>query len=124
MRARLKSLWSPDVLDLPNWQPEDPTHVGFLLQVEIGPVDAAGGDSFDLMVCTPSWLSESMLDTGVRSGEHTVFLTVYDFGVMRRYLERFIHACEAETWSALAGQLGRLGRWEYAGYPAGSLYAG
>lgn len=113
MRARLKSLHSPDVHDLASWMPHDEAVFGFQLQMMIGPSNAEGAESFDIFVCSPGWLAYDISDTGIRSGEHLLLLKHYDHHLLLRYLERRVGACEATTWQALAQQLGRLGQWEF-----------
>lgn len=116
MRARLKSLQSPDVANLQDWSPEDETVFGFALQAMIGPQDGDSSESFDMLVCSPGWLSSEMTATSVRSGEHILFLIHYDYHLLRRYIERRVGACEAATWPELARQLGRIGHWEFDAY--------
>jgi hypothetical protein len=70
MEAQLKSLHSPDVPNLESWVPEDPASWVFLLQAMIGPKNAEGEESFDIMVCTPSWLATTLSTDGIRTGEH------------------------------------------------------
>ena len=116
MRARLKSLHSPDVLDLTGWSPEDEAVFGFLLQAMIGPTDGDGAESFDILVCSPGWLAREMSDTGIRSGEHTLLMSRYNHRLLLRYLERRVQTCEAPTWRELAQQLSSIGLWEFDGY--------
>lgn len=124
MRARVKSLHSPDVHDLANWIPDDEAVFGFVLQAMVGPSDEEGAESFDILVCSPGWLARDMSDTGIRSGEHLLLMNRYDHRLLLRYLERRVQTCEAPTWQELVQQLGRLGRWEFDGYrPAPSAPA-
>lgn len=50
-------LHSPDFADLAAFQPEA-SSFGFLVQVIAGPNDHEGEESFDVIVCSPTWLSE------------------------------------------------------------------
>ena len=117
MRACLKELHSPDIQNLEDWH-QDGDAFGFLLQAMIGPADGDGMESFDLLVCSPLWLSGQMADTGIRSGEHMVLMPRYDYRILRCYLEPRIAAYEADTWADLATKLGRIGCWEFAEYRA------
>jgi hypothetical protein len=117
MRAELKALHSPDVQDLENWQPTDPERFGFLLQAMIGPFCGQGMESFDIQVCTPAWFGQNMLsDVDLRTGEHIIFMSRYDYRALVGFIERYCHRCEGETWRDVAQRLGRLGRWEFEDY--------
>jgi hypothetical protein len=109
MEARLKGLHSPDVSDLESWKPNDPVSWGFLLQALVGRADDKGEESFEIIVCTPSWFATNLLTEGLRSGEHTLFMNRYDFRVLKSYLERRIHAATGDTWSEIASKLAGLG---------------
>lgn len=55
MRADLKSLYiEPDTSTLPS----DPAEFVFLARMSVGPPDGADGETFDITVCTPEWLSK------------------------------------------------------------------
>ena len=54
MRAVIRQFHSPDALDLDHYVPNDPKDDAILLQVMVGPSDGPGGESFDVLVCTPS----------------------------------------------------------------------
>jgi hypothetical protein len=115
MRAKLKRLHSPDIPDLENWYPgEGP--FGFLLQAMVGPASSDGEESFDMIVCTPEWFAERMRGQLVMSGIHTLFISNYDYGAPKRFIERSVERSEAEDWSKLADRLSWLGHWEFADY--------
>jgi hypothetical protein len=40
----------------------------------------------------------------------------YDWPAIEDAMREFVGRCEATDWSALAQQLGRLGRWEFEDY--------
>ena len=58
MQGVLKGLYSSDVADLENYQPEEKDNFGFVTSACIGLLGQPGGDSFDVTVCTPQWLLE------------------------------------------------------------------
>ncbi len=85
----------------------------------IGPHDAVGEEAFDLTVCTPAWFAAHRLGgTKVRAGLHTLFVREYDYRSLRAFIERAVHAVEAEDWPSVASKLSWLGRWEFADYQA------
>jgi hypothetical protein len=115
MRAKLKGLHSPDIVDLISWSPGD-DDFGFLLQIMIGPSDTEGFESFDVMVCTPRWFEEQLKGQKIRSGEHTLFMDSYDYCALVNYIEKRVHSFEAVDWQGLVAKLSSLGRWEFADY--------
>src|SRR5262245_44942424 len=66
----LKHILSPDIDDLESYFPEDPESFGFSLQLLIGPKDQVGEESFEVMVCTPQWLSRHTPHDQIVIGRH------------------------------------------------------
>jgi hypothetical protein len=107
---------------------EDPGHFGVQAQVFIGEPGDEASDSFDLIVCSPSWFAERAArddweDLAYRLTEmpRTVFPGA---GVwfMRRWDQRAFEAalaaiCTAASggpdWGAVASRIGRLIPWEF-----------
>ena len=119
---------SPDA-SLDGFVPDDAEHFGFHAQVFIGEVESELVDSFDLTVCSPSWLAAS-----VESGEWELFrsggLTVLPESVavgtgiwfMRRWDREDFEAALRATcqgfspgpdWGTVAARIGRLIPWEF-----------
>ncbi len=89
---------------------------GVLVQVLAGPSDEPGEESFDVVVCSPKWF-EAQLEFGeVRSTRHHLMAPRYDWPAIEDAIRRFVGGCEAITWTEVAQQLGRLGRWEFEDY--------
>lgn len=118
MRAVIKDMHSPDI-DITSEQVGDSTDFGLLLQLKIGPLDAPGEESFDVIVCTPAWISRQVEEQGPLIGRHHLIVNTYDLRKIIRYLKGRVEALEAETWPALAEKIGRLGRWEFEDYSGG-----
>ena len=70
MRASVRYMFSPDVPDLPSYQPEPADEFGFLLQIIAGPDNGEGEESFDVIVCTPRWLEKTHARSDVVIGRH------------------------------------------------------
>jgi immunity protein 8 of polymorphic toxin system len=118
IRAELKRLHSPDVYDLSTYMPDDPEHFGVLVQVIAGPEGGDGEESFDVIVCTPSWLSNQIGPTEIKMGRHYLLLKQYDFARLMQFVSSFAAACTGATWEEAALRLGRLGKWEFEDYRA------
>ncbi|MEV1002653.1 immunity 8 family protein [Nonomuraea sp. NPDC050202] len=114
MKAEIKGFHSPDV----NWEggaPADPQNFGILLQLFIGPKDAPGSESFDLIVCTPSWLGQ-IVKGGPIIGRHHLVVSTFDVSAIASYLKAEVANYSAPDWEQLAGKLTRIGRWEFEDY--------
>lgn len=117
MKAEVTRFHSPDIDDLRGFMPDDARNVGFLLQVMAGPAGTGAAESFDLQVCTPTWLIERLDPGAVRPGRHSILIAEYDWPIVERYVRSVVDAAYADDWRSLALQLDRhLGRWEFAEY--------
>jgi hypothetical protein len=114
--AAIKRLYSPEVRDLAAYIPAEASNFGFLLQVIAGPAGEAGEESFDVMVCTPNWLSDKLGSDGTLLGRHHLLINHYDYPSLERFIADYCSNCRGETWSEVAEQLGRLGKWEFEDY--------
>jgi hypothetical protein len=78
----------------------------------MGPRDGPGEESFDVMVCTPSWLSRTLLSKGPLVGRHFLILEQMDLSRVKSFLKG-----EVRTWTNLpgpgGGEIGRIGMWEF-----------
>lgn len=111
MRAMIKRFHSPDVFQLSQYAPTGP--FGFLLQVMACPDDGMGEESFDMILCTPEWLTMDMAGNRFRWGRHHLFVEEYDWPAIERFLRATFEAVEGDTWDEIAEELGRYGRWEF-----------
>jgi hypothetical protein len=114
MNAVLKRLHSPDVADLHNYRPREPFQV--LIQAMIGPDSGPGEESFDFLVCSPSWLAQEVADGGYQFGRHRLVVAQFDLAVIRNAIESICEGAEGDDWRTIAGQIARHGRWEFEDY--------
>ena len=75
----------------------------------VGPGNAEGEESFAVTLCTPGWLEVQASREGIVDCRHHVVVTDYDFGRMEQYFKRRVAACQGDTWTEVAAQVGRLG---------------
>lgn len=113
---KLKHVLSPDVDDLSSYYPEDPDSFGFPLQLIIGPKDEAGEESFDVMVCTPTWISRNFAKDEIIMGRHYLILFEYHYERLINRINKYLQQCSGETWQEVANKVGRLGLWEFEDY--------
>lgn len=116
MKAQVKEIIGPDVADLPNFVADDPENFGFLIQLLVGPENQEGFESFDIVVCTPKWLSETHASDDIIIGRHHLIVFEYDFDRIMQKIESYIAEFDEDTWSTLAQKIARLGKWEFEDY--------
>lgn len=117
MKAEISRFHSPDVDDLSDFDPPDPAEVGFLLQVLAGPVGTGGEESFDVQVCTPTWLTKRYGPGAVVPGRHMVLIAEFDWLAIEQHVRGIVKAVSGDDWREVALELDRrLGRWEFAEY--------
>ncbi|WP_063062111.1 Imm8 family immunity protein [Nocardia sienata] len=114
MRAELKGMHSPDV-DLAD--PDAVSAAGaVLVQLMIGPAGGAGEEAFDLVIRKSSEGEADAGRRGFRPADHALVLDRIEAAEVRRYVEDFLSDLERPAWDALARAIGRVARWEFAGY--------
>ena len=77
VRPILRSLHSPEWLDMQNDMPEDVEHFGILVQAFIGPSDGPGEESFDFLVCTLNEVAKALQKDGFLFGRHYLIVEYY-----------------------------------------------
>jgi hypothetical protein len=115
MRAELRRIHSPDVADLRSWSPPA-EEFAVLIQLVVGPSGEPGEESFDVTLCTASWLARRAGSDGVIDARHHVVMESYDYDRVEQYFTRRVSACEGATWREVAAKVGRIGRWEFEDY--------
>lgn len=115
MRADVKHVYSPDV-DLDSGRVEDLSDFCISVRLIVGPVGGSGGDSFDLMVCTPTWIGRRILETGPVVGRHFLLVNHFSGREIKDFLRRQVGSLDGKDWKELAGKIGRIGMWEFEDY--------
>ncbi len=116
MKAQLRALHSPDVQDLRSFVPKQSENFSLFVQAMIGLEGDDGEESFDFILCTPTWLQEHITQRGAVLGMHHVIVNQYDYEELLKVVRDFCDRCEGETWRDVAIRLGCLGRWEFEDY--------
>jgi Immunity protein 8 len=114
-RADLREISSLDV-DLGTFTPDDATDVGIVVRMLVGPSDAPGEETFDVLVCTARWLSRHVHQHGPLIGRHHLVVEEFDSSRVQEFLKQAVEACSGETWSEVGEKVGRLGHWEFEDY--------
>lgn len=116
MKPAIKSIISPDIEDLSNYVPKEQDNFGFLLQLLIGPENEAGMESFEVTVCTPTWLSTKYEKTEIISGRHCLIVFEYNYDRMMSVINSYVTQCNGNSWKDVALKLARFAKWEFEDY--------
>ena len=116
MKAEIKYLHSPDVLNLETFTPIIPDSFGFLLQMMVGEKNKEGEESFDIMVCTPKWLIENQKKSDIILGLHYLIIFEYNYSRLYNKLKSIVDNVNGETWADIGSKLGVIGKWEFQDY--------
>ena len=115
MKPEVRRLISPDLYDLENGAPEDIGHFCLLIQAIVGPSDGPGEESFDFLVCTPSWIA-SVVQAGFLFGRHYLIVERYDYKFINNAISSLCANISGSCWRDVAERLARYGKWEFEDY--------
>ncbi|MEO7981286.1 MAG: Imm8 family immunity protein [Sporichthyaceae bacterium] len=107
----------------------DPTHFGLNAQVLLGERGRDLSDSFDVLVCSPSWLAHEMaaghteqfaaeligdMDGSVLPGAGTWLMQHWSMPDFERAVQQICDLCSpGPDWGSVASRISRLIPWEY-----------
>jgi hypothetical protein len=117
MRARV-SVWTIEGDDLESVTPIEPPYAGQWIRVLAGPEGGPGEESFDLLVCTPTWLANEVSNHVAIVGRHHLIVEKWDAARVREIVTDLFTREQGKDWDELALRLGRLGYWEFEDYKA------
>jgi Immunity protein 8 len=114
VKAKVKSIVSAD----PLWDSGEAPSGSFCVDVWVlvGPEDGPGEESFEILVCNPSYLADQLREDSVMSGRHHLFVNYFNRNMIEEYLRRSIERIEGATWVDVAERVGRIGHWEFEDY--------
>ncbi|NKJ48088.1 hypothetical protein CIC12_15325 [Burkholderia sp. SG-MS1] len=113
MHAVVKSI-SCDEFDLGAFVPEDRSCFCLNLHLRIGLAESSGADDFELCVCTPEWLGQTVWEP--RWGRHLLIVREYSLPSIEEHIRTYVAQCDGNDWSAIAIKLARIFVWEFEDY--------
>lgn len=116
MKAEVKNLSIDGASFDENFVPDDKSHFSIYLRLILGPKGVKGEESFDITVCTPSWISEKLGDNEVLLGRHHLFLKEYNYQNIITFIQQYVSSCTGNDWNEVGLKLSRLGYWEFEDY--------
>jgi hypothetical protein len=93
----------------------DPTKFGILVRVVIGAKGEPGEDSFDVMVCTPKWISDQFREPYKDHifGRHYLIVASWSFAELRGIISELVEGIGGDDWQDFASRLDRYMHWEF-----------
>ncbi len=111
----MRSVSSADA-DLDTYRPDDPLDAGVTVRFLVGPHDGPGEESFDVVLCTPRWLSGRVQVTGPLLVRHHVVMEPFDLRLGVEQVTRLMQSVSADDWAGVGEKLARIGQWEFEDY--------
>ena len=115
MRAELKGMMSPDVMDLENWRPES-DEFSIMLELEIGPKNRDDSEVFYLEVISPKALAVQAADEGILFGRGFLIMSSFSYKKLVDFLERWCAGTHGKTWEEMVEKLSRFAGYEFLDY--------
>jgi hypothetical protein len=103
--AEVKRWWTEDA------EPTPP----FLVQAEVGPSDAPGGDTFSFEVVTPDSLADRVTERPLWL-RGVLLVERGDAASVDAALRQLVSSTSGADWPEVAARLGRFLHWEFEGY--------
>jgi len=105
-----------------DFAPDDKTRFAVRLQVFVGETQDGAPDSFDVTVCSPTWLVDnfghftgnSPANSDVVVGHGVWLQEFWNADEIQKTLETLVRSAVAPDWPDLANWLGRYVPWEYS----------
>jgi Immunity protein 8 len=82
----------------------------------IGNDGGLGEESFNILVCSPSWLESEQLTKGFRWGHAMLVMRRWDPEVLERAVHDLVSHAERDSWQKIGEYLSRYAHWEFADY--------
>ena len=114
--GRLKQLYSSDIHDLENFDPEEAEPFCVHLTAMCGPAQGDGEESFDFTVCNPAWLEQNLPQIGPTFARHYILASRFCLHDIRSLIERYVQGCSGNSWNEVGTKIGRMGYWEFEDY--------
>lgn len=117
MKAKIKEIYSVELTcSLEEYWPNDMHNFGFTLRLIVGADGVDGGESFDLLVCTPDWIKHQYASEGCVFGRHMLIVFEYELSIILKKIESYIANCVGHDWSEIARKISEVAAWEFDDY--------
>lgn len=117
MKAILREIYSLELEDqFEHYWPDDVAHFGTWIRLMIGPENEQGTESFDILVCTTTWLAEQCAAKKCVWGQHMLIVFEYDLQCIQAEIRRYVSSCTGKDWMSIVQKLRYMGAWGFENY--------
>jgi len=120
MKAIVKNIDLGSHVGFDEYCPEEEECFGLWITVHVGPDDEEGAHLYQILVCTPDWITKKYRHehrhTGAVWGRHMLIVFRYDPDHIRREIERYVEGCTGKDFWEVAQKVARIGAWEFEDY--------
>ena len=103
-------------VDIDTYRSVDETDDGVWIRMLVGPDEGIGEESFDVLVCTPQWLTRMIDEDGMSFVRHTLLMSKLDLPRAAQRLKHEVPRSEAKDWPGLMLHLVQVDYWEFQDY--------
>jgi hypothetical protein len=111
--AQIKNIDLSSEVPWRDFVPADVACFGFYLTASIGTVGEDAGDLFQVLVCTPQWLSEANRRGKYIGVRHFEICGPFDVDTIEEALTKFVENCRGESWQEVVEKLSQKAEWEF-----------
>ncbi|MCC3381255.1 Imm8 family immunity protein [Paenibacillus farraposensis] len=83
------------------------------VQIDIGPYNSEGADTFSFRVISPKRLEQYLDGNNVEIGRGIFIMKDYNIGAIQSQVNRLLDKCRGDSWIEVAILLSRYFHWEY-----------
>jgi len=116
MRPIVREICTVAHEDLESFRPGDPANFETVVRMMIGPEGEQGSESFDISVCTPSWLEDQCQQSGYFFPQRRLVVSHWNPNHIKEFISKRISTMTAESWKDLAAKISEFSHWEFKDY--------
>src|SRR4051812_7413792 len=109
MKPMVQFIYSADVDCLETFSPEERDNFGFHICAIVAPEGKKGGESVQMIVCTPKWIKAKYESDGILSGKDFLIVFKYDYDLIEKKIKELLESCEGKDWKECGQKMARYG---------------
>lgn len=113
MRPQVKDIRCSNLDDPEMPQPIPPEEFCYFFELDIGPPDSEGADTFYVAFCSLKWVEGFVKRNGSFSKRGHVIVERYDFKEFKTWIDRWLDLTYGKTWEEIYRKLLKFADSEY-----------